>query len=241
MFSRPIFSVLLFFPLLLSGQTLNLSRDLVVKGIASSNMAPDSPALDSRPLLEAAVIYAGQNGIQTLIADPGAYYFLTLRNISTHVLLNAAANLTIDWQDSDLLFRSSNVAAVQCTNCSGVTMQNFTLDYQQLPFTQVTVTSVDAERADVQLLDQSRLSVTCRFQYQPRCRCERCDLDVHLPQWRSDSASGEARCKTPGLPEVPSRSAMGTTPGPARRNSLLFRRGTRWSLPIAAALPPSTS
>jgi len=90
------------------------------------------------------VTFAGQNGIQTLLADPGAYYFLTLRNASTHVLLNAAANLTIDWQNSDLLFRSSNVAAVQCNNCSGVTMQNFTLDYQQLPFTQVTVTSVDA-------------------------------------------------------------------------------------------------
>jgi uncharacterized protein (TIGR03437 family) len=51
--------------------------------------------------------------------------------------------LTIDWQHSDLLFRSSNVAAIQCTNCNGVTMQNFTLDYQQLPFTQITVASVN--------------------------------------------------------------------------------------------------
>src|SRR4051794_40443129 len=103
MFSRSFLPVLLFFPLLLSGQTLNLSRDLVAKGIASSNMAPDSPASDSRPLLEAAVAYAVQNEIQTLVADPGAYYFLTLRNGSTHVLLNAAANLTIEWQNSDLL------------------------------------------------------------------------------------------------------------------------------------------
>jgi uncharacterized protein (TIGR03437 family) len=136
--------LLLFSPLLLPGQALNMSRDLVANGIAISNLAPDSPALDARPLFEAAVSYAVQNGIPTLTADPGAYYFLTLHNSSTHVLLNSATNLTIDWQNSNLLFHSSNVSAIQCSNCSGVVMENFTLDYQQLPFTQITVTSVNA-------------------------------------------------------------------------------------------------
>ena len=59
-------------PLLLSSQTLNMSRDLVAKGIASANMTPDSPSLDARPLFEAATTYASRNGIQTVIADPGA-------------------------------------------------------------------------------------------------------------------------------------------------------------------------
>src|SRR4051812_30860363 len=100
---------LLFTPLLSIAQPLNMSRDLVSKGIAASNMLPDSPALDSRPLFEAAVAYAVQNGIATVTADPGAYYFVTLRNSSTHALINSATNLTIDWRNSDLLFRSSNV------------------------------------------------------------------------------------------------------------------------------------
>jgi hypothetical protein len=140
---RSLLLLLLCTKLMTQGQTLNLSRDLVAKGIAASNMTPDSPSLDSRPLFEAAVTYAAQNRIQTVIADPGAYYFLTRRNASAHVLLNSAANLTIDWQNSDLYFHFSNTSALQCTNCSGVTFQNFTLDYSQLPFTQVTVTSVN--------------------------------------------------------------------------------------------------
>src|SRR5437764_11437585 len=104
----PRLLLLLFFltPLLIRAQVLNMSRDLVAKGVASANMQPDSPSLDSRPLFEAAVAYASANGIRTLTVDPGAYYFLTLRNSSTHALINAVSNLTIDWQNPDLLFHS---------------------------------------------------------------------------------------------------------------------------------------
>jgi uncharacterized protein (TIGR03437 family) len=130
----------------LLGQTLDMSRDLVPRGIAASNLQPNSLSLDARPLLEAAATYAARNGITRLTAAPGTYYFLTLRNPNTHVLITGATNLTIDWQNSDLLFRSSHKSAFQFTNCSGLTMQNFTLDYQQLPFTQVTVTAVDTAR-----------------------------------------------------------------------------------------------
>ncbi len=130
----------------LDAQTLNLSRDLVSTGAASANLQPNTAALDARPLFEAAIAYAGKNGITKLIADPGAYYFLSLHNSATHVLMSGASNLTVDWQNSDLYFKFSNNSAIQCTNCTSVTMQNFTLDYQQLPFTQVTVTSVDAAK-----------------------------------------------------------------------------------------------
>src|SRR5215831_5872480 len=118
---RMLLLIFFIFPVLLSSQTLNMSRDLVAKGIASANMAPDSPSLDARPLFEAAVSYASQNKIQTVIADPGTYYFLTLRNNTTHALVTAN-NLTVDWQYSDLLFHSSNAAGIQFTNCNGVTM-----------------------------------------------------------------------------------------------------------------------
>src|SRR5215470_212643 len=129
-----------FFPAYLaaqSGSALNVSHDLVSNGIAMSNMQPDSPKLDSRPLLEAAIAYAQKNNIATVNADRGAYYFLTLRNPQTHVLLNGVSNLTIDFQNSDLYFQQSNRGAILCQTCSSVTLQNFTVDFLQLPFTQV--------------------------------------------------------------------------------------------------------
>src|SRR6185312_1943746 len=77
----------------LCGQSsLNLSHDLVTNGIANQDMGPNQPDLDSRPLLEAAVAYATKNGVTTLTADPGNYYFLSLHNNMTHVLINQAAN-----------------------------------------------------------------------------------------------------------------------------------------------------
>jgi hypothetical protein len=109
--------------------TINLSQDLVSLGIASTNMTPGQPSLDSRPLLEAAAAYAAENGIANLTADPGAYYFLTPDNANTHVLINAASNLQVNFQNSDLLFASSNISAIQCTNCANVTFENFTVDY----------------------------------------------------------------------------------------------------------------
>ena len=124
--------------------TLNLSHDLVGLGVASANMTPGQPALDSRPLLEAAAAYASKNGVPNLVADPGTYYFLTLHNANTHVLLNGISNLQLNFKNSDLVFASSNVSALQCTNCTGVTLENFTVDYQQLPFTQVTVATVNS-------------------------------------------------------------------------------------------------
>ena len=126
-----------------AGATLNLSHDLVSTGIAKSNMQPDTPTLDSRPLIEAAVAYAQKNNIATLTADRGAYYFLTLHNPQTHILLNSVSNLTIDLQNSDLYFQQSGHGAILCQTCSSVILQNFTVDFLQLPFTQVTVASVD--------------------------------------------------------------------------------------------------
>jgi hypothetical protein len=123
--------------------TLNLSHDLVTDGIAASNMTPGQATLDSRPLLEAGMTYAASHGIKTVIADPGTYYFLSQRNSNTHALINGAANVTLNLQNSNLLFAFSNVAAIQCTNCTNVTLENFTVDYQQLPFTQATVASVN--------------------------------------------------------------------------------------------------
>ena len=134
------------FSISLSAQpaVLNLSHDLVIQGIATSNLTPGMPALDARPLVEAGLAYAGANGIATVTADPGAYYFLSQHNANTHVLMSGLTNIALNWQNSDLYFKFSNISAFQANNSSGLTIQNFTLDYQPLPFTQVTVTSVNA-------------------------------------------------------------------------------------------------
>ncbi len=123
---------------------LNLSRDLFNKGIAATNLAPNTPTLDARPLVEAAVAWAANNRISTIVADTGSYYFLTQHSPNQHVLVPAANYLTIDFQNSNLYFAKSNTAAIECQSCVGVTFQNFTVDYQQLPFTQATITAVDA-------------------------------------------------------------------------------------------------
>jgi uncharacterized protein (TIGR03437 family) len=123
--------------------SLNLSRDLVNLKIAGQNMAPDTPALDSRPLLEAAVSYAQSHSISTITADPGAYYVLTGRTTSRFLNFNGLHDLTFDFAGSDLYFALGNWIGIECDACQNVQFLNFTLDSLQLPFTQVRVTSVD--------------------------------------------------------------------------------------------------
>src|SRR5271163_542257 len=90
-----------FFSIFLSAQqtVLNLSHELVTQGIAASNLTPGMPALDARPLVEAGLAYANANGIATVTADPGAYYFLSRHNANTHVLISGLTNITLDWQN----------------------------------------------------------------------------------------------------------------------------------------------
>jgi len=124
--------------------TLNLSHDLVSNGIAKQNMTPDAPMLDSGPLLQAGVQYASAHNIPTVIADRGRYYFLSLFGSYQHVFLNNIANLTLDFQYSDLYFAQGNIVAIQVNNSSNFTLRNFTVDYLRLPFTQAAVTGVNA-------------------------------------------------------------------------------------------------
>ncbi|HLX43204.1 MAG TPA: hypothetical protein VKR43_07205 [Bryobacteraceae bacterium] len=125
---------------------LNMSHDLTTRNIASSNLVPDSPGLDAGPLLTQAISYAQKNGITSLIADRGNYYFLSLANNQTHVQMTGVSNLTVDFQYSDLYFQKSNRGAIWCSACNAVVLQNFTVDYMTLPFTQLSVTAVNASQ-----------------------------------------------------------------------------------------------
>jgi hypothetical protein len=135
--------------------TLNLSQDLVTLGIAA-NMVPNQPSLDAGPLLSAGVAYAMAHGIDRIIADPGTYYFLNLQTSNAHVQLGgnpttpSVSNLTIDLQGSSLIFTHPLQYGIILWVNTNIVLENFTTDYQPLPFTQLRVVSVDRARAQIQ-------------------------------------------------------------------------------------------
>jgi uncharacterized protein (TIGR03437 family) len=120
-----------------------MSEDLVRLGIASSNLVPNQPSLDSGPLFMQAIAYARNRGIATVLADRGSYYFQSIPDSFQHVAIAQANNLTIDFEGSDLYLAHTLYTGLSFYNCTGLILQNFTIDYQPLPFTQVQVVSID--------------------------------------------------------------------------------------------------
>lgn len=143
---RAVFTFLLLLIVLqgrVTAQTINMSHDLVSLGIASQNMAPNSPSQDARPLFQAAANYAQGHAVQILTADTGAYYLLS-NTQSNAVLLFANSNLTIDLAGSTLYFKGPLVpSGMQLYYCSNVTLENFQIDFVNPPYTHVQLTSVD--------------------------------------------------------------------------------------------------
>jgi hypothetical protein len=135
---------------------LNLSHDLTTHGIAGTNMVPNQLSQDAGPLLSSGVAYAMAHGIDRVIADPGAYYFLSLQTSNAHVQLGgnpttpSVSNLTIDLQGSALIFTHPLQYGIILWNNTNLVVQNFTTDYQPLPFTQLRVVAVDTAQAQLQ-------------------------------------------------------------------------------------------
>jgi hypothetical protein len=113
-------------------------------------MVPNQPSLDAGPLLFRAVFYANAHQIGRVIADPGAYYFNSLQYSGAHVAWTSLSNLTIDLQGSDLYFSNPLVNGIVIFNSTNLVLENFTADYNPLPFTQVRVVSVNAAQRQVQ-------------------------------------------------------------------------------------------
>ncbi len=59
-------------------------------------------------------------------------------------------DLTIDLQGSDLYFSVPLVSEILITCCTNIVLENFTADYNPLPFTQVRVVSVNGKQRHVQ-------------------------------------------------------------------------------------------
>jgi hypothetical protein len=141
--------------------SLNLSRDLVSLGIASENLAPDSPSLDARPLFEAGLQYVQNHHIPLLTVDRGSYYFLTPASGTTNRYTNIfqISDLTIDLAGSTVYFKDPFLEGFSVTECQRVTLTNFQTDFINPPYTHVQVTSVDA--TGVFLSDATRLGRSC--------------------------------------------------------------------------------
>lgn len=148
--SRVLLSWVIFSAAATAQTILNMSEDLVRLGIATSNVVRNQPDLDAGPLLFRAVVYAQKHQIARVIADPGAYYFLSLQQANAHVSWAQLSNLTIDFQGSDLYFSHPLVNGIYVTRSTNITLQNFTSDYNPLPFTQVSVVSVNASTRQIQ-------------------------------------------------------------------------------------------
>ena len=123
--------------------TLNVSEDLVRLGAASANIVPNQPGQDTGPPLYQAVLYAKNHQFSRVIANPGAYYFRSLQYSGAHVGWDSLSNLTLDFQGSDFYFSNPLVSGIVITNSTNLVLENFTADYDPLPFTQVRVVSVD--------------------------------------------------------------------------------------------------
>jgi hypothetical protein len=112
-------------------------------------MTPNQPSLDAGPLLTTGLAYANAHAYNRVIVDSGSYYFLSLSGQYEHVLLSGAANLSIDFQGSDLYFANPLVTALDFTGGFNTTLQNFTVDYLQLPFTQLQISAVDVANSQL--------------------------------------------------------------------------------------------
>jgi hypothetical protein len=123
--------------------TINLSHDLVRLGIAASNLPPDSPGTDARPLFQAALQYAASHPIHRITVDHGAYYFLTPEDASAYLRLTRLSDLTVDLDDSTVFFATAILQGFAVVNCERVTLTRFRADFVSRPYTHVRLTAVD--------------------------------------------------------------------------------------------------
>jgi hypothetical protein len=129
----------------------NASRDL--SHIGQPNMLPNQTNVDSAPLLRAAIAYMLKTpGCNELVVDRGAYSFATTADVTkqrmAYVIIapraqqRAITGLTIDLRGSDLIFQESYYSAFYIDQCNRCVVKNFSIDYANLPFTQLDVQKV---------------------------------------------------------------------------------------------------
>jgi hypothetical protein len=140
-----------------SSTTFNASHDLhkvTIDGVKYPDMKPDMNIQDSAPLLNAAIAYvvSTNGGCTDLIVNPGAYFFNTAKSVPLHkaktayvYVPQAPSPVKINLRGSTLLFQESYYSAFYIDQCSGCAFESFSIDYVNLPFTQLNVTGVTSD------------------------------------------------------------------------------------------------
>jgi hypothetical protein len=128
-----------------AAQVINMSHDLVTLGIASQNLTPNDPSLDSRPLIQAAINYAQTHTVQTLTVDQGAYYLLSETQSNAILIFPGLSNMTVDLAGSTIYFTGPFLPnGIQVYQCSNFILKNFSTDFITPPYTHVQLTSIDS-------------------------------------------------------------------------------------------------
>ena len=138
---------------------LNVSTDLdQLPGVYNkANMIPNS-SQDSAPLLNDALNWVSHynsenttNPYTTITANPGTYNFLNPTKFGgrqVYVVVQPEnkndhlQNVTIDFNGSDLFFSQGQYEAFAINGCDNLVLQNFSIDYTTLPFTQLIVQGI---------------------------------------------------------------------------------------------------
>jgi len=141
-------SMLLAVPSAVRAQEINLSQDLQRLGV-SANMEPNRRDLDSRPLFQAAIEYVRRQHITRVTLDPGDYFFLTTQQNGRYIYIANLSDVVFACAGANFYFRDPyGLFAIQVVDSERLTFSGFTVDFIDLPFTQVRVAEVrPAERA----------------------------------------------------------------------------------------------
>jgi hypothetical protein len=147
--------------------TLDVSTDLTTltgQWHEQVNMVPNDPNQDSASLLNDAIDFVSNWNTEhpttpytTITASqPGTFYFFqypptaTVGNPDgtaaqlTYIFAKELSNVTIDLGGSLLMSEKSFISVFTIENCNNCIFRNFAIDYQNLPFTQVIVQTVDS-------------------------------------------------------------------------------------------------
>lgn len=129
-----------------------MSRDLVTLGIASQNLTPNNPALDARPLMQAAIAYAqSQPATKTLTVDAGNYYLLSDQQPEATLVFGRLTGLTVDFAGSTIYFRGPLLSnGLWVYQCKEVVLKNFQTDFVTPPYTHVQLTAVNPGAGQLQ-------------------------------------------------------------------------------------------
>jgi hypothetical protein len=133
----------------------------ILNATTAFGMAPNKPRQDSTPLFAEAIACAQSNKgrYRTITVDPGEYYFLspapgTYRQHVAYIPVVGVSGVVFDFQGATLLFTQAADLGFYMQDCDACVLERLSLDYADLPFTQLLVVDVDAQQKRIDVVPQ---------------------------------------------------------------------------------------